>query len=73
MDKRGGYHDFPSKVFWARSAENFRGAIYQCFISCGYRNMLHVRDKRRGDSRFSVKNFLSYSAENFRRNPLVFH
>ena len=63
MDKKGEYHDFPSKFLWVTVPKNFvRDALV-----CHFFRVLKMFLLQSVNSRFSLEKFLSHSAENFGR------
>ena len=66
LEKRGEYHDFPSKIFCLTVPKFSVGESFNVAFFSGTKKSLEKRGGGDGVSRFSVEIFLSHSAENFR-------
>ena len=67
--RRGGYHDFLSKLFCLTVPKKFVGEPFSVSLISGIEKVW-MRGWGGGVSRFSVEKFFSHSAEKFRRATL---
>ena len=67
--ERGGYQDFPSKIFCLTVPKKFVREPFSVSLISGIEK---VWIRGGGVSRFSVEIFMSHSAENFRKGILLF-